>query len=123
LVAPAVQLGSVDGGRFSMSTNEQAGELHKEAINLFLSKSLIEDKPGFRLAAAVVILLDAIVERDSKGEINSLREALLKEFPNYREELTINGVTHAEVYRFAELDEKLETAEQAISLLTDKPNG
>ena len=103
-----------------MSTNERAGKLHLEAVNLLVSKSLIEEKPGFRLAAAVVALVDAVVDRDPKREIDELRKLLIEEFPTYRDSLTINGVTHAEIYKFAMLDEELKTTETALDMIIGK---
>lgn len=106
-----------------MSTNEQLGELHKEAINTFVSRTLIDQKPDFNLAACVVMLLEAVIERESGREIDDMRKTLLNNFPDYAEKLVVNGITRAEVFKAVELDEQLETVENAIALLTDKPKG
>ena len=59
-----------------------------------------------------------MIERDPKRDIDSLRQTLLAEFPNYRDLLSVNGVTHAEIYEFGKLDEELEATETAIGLIT-----
>jgi hypothetical protein len=103
-----------------LSTQKTLEELLKEQLDLTAKMALVETLPDFDFAAAIVGLLDSVLDGDPQKAIKALRETILERYPDYAERLTVNGFTLAKIYEYFTFEEALETNENAVALLSGR---
>jgi hypothetical protein len=107
-----------------MSDQKTLEAFLKEQLQHTVELSILEAKPDFRLAELTLHLLEAVLYGGSpKGTIQAFRSAILEEFHDWDDTIRVNGISMDDAQRHTQLDYLIETNQNAIALLTNRPKG